>query len=92
MEKVLTFTSHPEVSALSSSAEIDTVENSDGDPSLIGASDVEASGDSRIVAKSIEGEDDLVDVSMQDAPENASTEQDADEYVVCSKDIELVRC
>lgn len=61
-------------------------------PGLINASDAETSGDSRIVAKSIEGEDDLVDVSMQDAPEKSSTEQDADEYVVCSQTIEFVGC
>lgn len=82
LEKVLTFTSHPDVSSLSSAADNQPNEPSDVDPTLISASDADSSGDSRIVAKSIEGEDDLVDVSMQDAPEKSSTEQDADEYVI----------
>lgn len=59
------------------------------DPTLISASDADFSGDSRIVAKSIEGEDDLVDVSMQDAPEKSSTEEVADEYVVSEPPLPL---
>lgn len=61
-------------------------------PSLISAPDAETSGDSRIVAKSIEGEDDLVDVSMQDAPDRSSTEQDAEEYVIYSRIFQAVGC
>lgn len=83
LEKVLTFTSHPDVSSLSSTSENRPAENSDVDPTLINASDADSSGDSRIVAKSIEGEDDLVDVSMQDAPDKVTTDEDADEYVTC---------
>lgn len=32
------------------------------------------------MAKSVEGEDDIVDVSMQDAPEAEATEKDAERY------------
>ena len=38
------------------------------------ASDVDSAGDSKVVAKSVEGEDDMVDVTMRDASDarNAS--------------------
>lgn len=85
LEKVLTFTSHPDVSSLVSTADNRLAENLDVDPALINASDADSSGDSRIVAKSIEGEDDLVDVSLQDVAAGASPEQDADEYVTWSR-------
>lgn len=70
------------MSSLALAAQNQPAENPEVDPTLISASDEDSSGDTQIVAKSIEGEDDLVDVSMQDSPEKSSTEQDADEYVV----------
>lgn len=65
LEKVATFTTLPQLSA---------AEDGDGsettDPEIVNtASDVDSAGDSKIVAKSVEGEEDIVDVTMQDAAE-----------------------
>ena len=35
--------------------------------SVTNASDIDSSGDGKVVAKSVEGEDDIVDVTMKDA-------------------------
>ncbi|KAK0732880.1 hypothetical protein B0T21DRAFT_291331 [Apiosordaria backusii] len=62
LEKVATFTTHPE---LASVEETDAADNID--PEMVNmASDVDSSGDSKIVAKSVEGEEDIVDVTMAD--------------------------
>lgn len=63
LEKVATFTTHPELAAVE---ETDAGDNIDPEMANV-ASDVDSSGDSKIVAKSVEGEEDIVDVSMADA-------------------------
>ncbi len=56
----------------------DATETTDGDLVVTSASDADSAGSNKVVAKSVEGEDDLVDVTMNDA-EDASSE--AAEYV-----------
>lgn len=63
LEKVATFTT---LSQLSSADDGNVSETTD--PEIINtASDVDSAGDSKIVAKSVEGEEDIVDVTMSDA-------------------------
>jgi ubiquitin carboxyl-terminal hydrolase 4/11/15 len=67
LEKVGTFTTHPGFKVLD---EEDIEENNDSmDPDLVvtTASDTDSSGDSKIVASSVDGEDDVVDVTMKDS-------------------------
>ncbi len=47
--------------------DIENGDNTDQDLSVTISSDVDSSGDSKVVAKSVEGEDDMVDVTMKDA-------------------------
>lgn len=50
---------------------------------LVTTSDVDSSGDATVTAQSVEGEDDLVDVSMQDTIEgDAVSHQEAERYAV----------
>lgn len=63
LEKVATFTTLPQLAA---------AEDADGaeatDPEMVNtASDADSAGDSKVVAKSVEGEEDMVDVTMGDA-------------------------
>lgn len=49
------------------------------------ASDADSAENGGVVAKSVEGEDDIVDVSMQDAPQVDLAHQDAEcaeQYVI----------
>ncbi|KXX75992.1 putative ubiquitin carboxyl-terminal hydrolase 12, partial [Madurella mycetomatis] len=63
LEKVATFTTLPQLSAAEDGSGSETT-----DPEIVNtASDVDSAGDSKIVAKSVEGEEDIVDVTMQDA-------------------------
>jgi ubiquitin carboxyl-terminal hydrolase 4/11/15 len=63
LEKVATFTTW---SQLATSEDGDGAETTD--PEMVnGASDADSAGDSKVVAKSVEGEEDLVDVTMRDA-------------------------
>ncbi|SPQ22937.1 de57be69-df5e-4200-ad4d-8e6e50567eb8 [Thermothielavioides terrestris] len=65
LEKVATFTTWP---LLADSEDGETAETTD--PEMVNtASDVDSAGDSKVVAKSVEGEDDMVDVTMRDAAE-----------------------
>ncbi|CAN8096704.1 unnamed protein product [Discula destructiva] len=80
LEKVLTFTSRPDIQNVATVNDNQSAEDSNVDPALINISDADLSGDSRVVAKSIEGEDDLVDVSMQDVNHELPTDQAAEEY------------
>lgn len=84
LEKVATFTTYRPLSSLrSAEASEPTVQDApDQDPSLVNASDADSSGDGGVVAKSVEGEDDIVDVSMQDAPETEPVLQDAERYLI----------
>jgi len=53
---------------------------------LVTTSDVDSSGDAAVTAQSVEGEDDLVDVSMQDTIEgDAVSHQEAERYAVLSQ-------
>ena len=63
LEKVATFTTWPALSCLHQE---ETTEHTDADQLLVTTSDVDSSGDGTVTAQSVEGEDDLVDVSMQD--------------------------
>ncbi|KAJ3477244.1 hypothetical protein NLG97_g8890 [Lecanicillium saksenae] len=59
LEKVATF------STWSKLTNDDEAEGTDTD--MVAASDADSSGDSKVAAKSVEGEDDMVDVTMKDA-------------------------
>lgn len=64
LEKVATFTTHPLFTRL------EDPDNSDStDPEIIGlgSSDAGSSNEGRVVAQSVKGEDDIVDVQMKDA-------------------------
>jgi ubiquitin carboxyl-terminal hydrolase 4/11/15 len=71
LEKVATYTTWPQ---LTSVQDADAAEATDSEMVNTTASDVDSAGDSKIVAKSVEGEDDMVDVTMGDASDarNAS--------------------
>ncbi|KAF3769958.1 hypothetical protein M406DRAFT_348971 [Cryphonectria parasitica EP155] len=73
LEKVATFTTRSPLSYLNGGEPADA---SDPEPSLINSSD--AGSDGKVVAKSVEGEDDIVDVSMQDVAQTPSAQHDAD--------------
>jgi ubiquitin carboxyl-terminal hydrolase 4/11/15 len=64
LEKVATYTTWTGLASPDDSGEAT-------DPELVntGASDADSSGDSKVVAKSVEGEEDMVDVTMRDAAE-----------------------
>lgn len=50
---------------------------------LVTTSDVDSAGDATVTAQSVEGEDDLVDVSMQDINQgDSASNQDSVRYVV----------
>ncbi|KAK4156700.1 ubiquitin carboxyl-terminal hydrolase [Chaetomidium leptoderma] len=71
LEKVATFTTW---SQLAATEDADAAEATDAEMVNTAASDVDSAGDSKVVAKSVEGEDDMVDVTMRDAADaqNAS--------------------
>lgn len=76
LEKVATFSTWP---ALSGQHQQDATEHTDSDQMLVTTSDVDSSGDAAVTAQSVEGEDDLVDVSMQDTIEgDAVSRQEAE--------------
>ncbi len=72
LEKVATFTTWSQLAADEDSDEAT-------DPELVNttASDVDSAGDSKVIAKSVEGEDDMVDVTMRDAPVTPSASASA---------------
>jgi ubiquitin carboxyl-terminal hydrolase 4/11/15 len=51
-------------------------EGSQSDCTVAIASDADSSGDSKVIAQSVQGEDDIVDVRMKDASEGASVQLD----------------
>lgn len=80
LEKVATFSTWP---ALSGQHQDDATEHTDSDQMLVTTSDVDSSGDAAVTAQSVEGEDDLVDVSMQDnIAGDAAPHQEAEKYVI----------
>lgn len=79
LEKVATFTTW---SALSCLHQEDSAEHTDSDQLLVNNSDVDSSGDAVVTVQSVDGEDDMVDVSMQDiAQGDAASHQEAERYV-----------
>ncbi|KAL1844377.1 hypothetical protein VTJ49DRAFT_56 [Mycothermus thermophilus] len=66
LEKVATYTTWPGLASPEDAGEAT-------DPEMVntGASDADSSGDSKVVAKSVEGEEDMVDVTMRDAADTA---------------------
>jgi ubiquitin carboxyl-terminal hydrolase 4/11/15 len=72
LEKVATFTTWPKLSCLYSA---EPTEKLDQDQSAVTSSDVESSGDGMVTASSVEGEEDMVDVTMQDAVQTNDASQ-----------------
>ncbi|OTA95793.1 hypothetical protein M434DRAFT_9452 [Hypoxylon sp. CO27-5] len=70
LEKVATFTKHPVFARMEESDGSDTT-----DPEIIGlgSSDAGSSSEGRVVAQSVKGEDDMVDVQMRDAHETKNS-------------------
>ncbi|CAK7218314.1 hypothetical protein SEUCBS140593_003505 [Sporothrix eucalyptigena] len=52
----------------------DATDATDNDLGVTSASDIDSAGDSKVIAKSVEGEEDMVDVTMDDAGAAAPTE------------------
>lgn len=78
LEKVATFTTYRPLTSLHNGQVTETsVQDApaEQEPSLINASDADSARDSGVVAKSVEGEDDIVDVSMEDAPKKSPVQQ-----------------
>ncbi|KAL9489372.1 hypothetical protein ACSS6W_001649 [Trichoderma asperelloides] len=71
LEKVSTFSTWSKFS-LAQQLDPESPENTESDIVITNASDADSSGDSKVVAKSVEGEDDMVDVAMKDARSSAS--------------------
>lgn len=57
----------------------DATDATDNDLVVTSASDVESGGDSKVIAKSVEGEDDMVDVTMKDAGAVEATAESKDD-------------
>ncbi|KAL2164269.1 hypothetical protein VTH06DRAFT_3485 [Thermothelomyces fergusii] len=70
LEKVATFSTW---SKLSAPEEADAAEGTDSEMVNTTVSDADSAGDSKVVAKSVEGEDDVVDVTMHDASDARNT-------------------
>ncbi|KAL2170558.1 hypothetical protein VTG60DRAFT_4666 [Thermothelomyces hinnuleus] len=70
LEKVATFTTW---SKLSAPEDTDVAEGTDSEMVNTTVSDADSAGDSKVVAKSVEGEDDMVDVTMRDASDARNT-------------------
>jgi ubiquitin carboxyl-terminal hydrolase 4/11/15 len=70
LEKVATFSTWSKFT-LTQQQEPESPETTESDMVITNASDADSSGDSKVVAKSVEGEDDMVDVAMKDARSSA---------------------
>ncbi|KAH0596359.1 hypothetical protein MHUMG1_06221 [Metarhizium humberi] len=69
LQKVATFSTW---SKFKYTQETDASDGVDADLVITTASDADSSGDSKIVSNSVEGEDDMVDITMRDAVDNIS--------------------
>lgn len=69
LEKVATFSTWP---TLRRAVQGEDSQNGDSDGVIAIASDADSSGDSKVAAHSVQGEDDMVDVTMKDATERRS--------------------
>jgi ubiquitin carboxyl-terminal hydrolase 4/11/15 len=67
LEKVATLTTHPAFNQEEESDEDGSSENIDPDLVVTTASDADSSGDGKVMATSIDGEDELVDITMKDS-------------------------
>lgn len=65
LQRVATFSTW---SKLREAQESDSPDAADGDMVITTASDADSSGDSKVASNSVEGEDDMVDITMRDAP------------------------
>ncbi|KAK5990277.1 Ubiquitin carboxyl-terminal hydrolase 12 [Cladobotryum mycophilum] len=70
LEKVATFSTWSKFTMEEDSESTDAV---DTDMVITTASDADSSGDSKIISKSIEGEDDIVDITMKDAATSSNS-------------------
>ncbi|RFU72417.1 hypothetical protein TARUN_9848 [Trichoderma arundinaceum] len=70
LEKVATFSTW---SRFTQQQDSESPETTEADMVITTASDADSSGDGKVVAKSVEGEDDIVDVTMKDAHGNTNT-------------------
>lgn len=77
LEKVATFTTYPGFHEEDDSASESIADSTD--PELIHATGSDSSGDSKVVAKSVDGEEGIVDVSMkgQNGPSETVDEETA---------------
>jgi ubiquitin carboxyl-terminal hydrolase 4/11/15 len=69
LEKIATYTTWAPLAAWE---DMEAAEATDPEMTNTTSSDADSAGDSKIVAKSVEGEDDLVDVTMRDAADAPS--------------------
>jgi ubiquitin carboxyl-terminal hydrolase 4/11/15 len=76
LEKVATFSTW---SKLAQGREAESTGTPDADMVLTTASDADSSADGKIAAHSVEGEDDMVDVTMKDANDASTSQQTATE-------------
>jgi ubiquitin carboxyl-terminal hydrolase 4/11 len=67
LEKVATLTTHRVFNQEDESDEEDSSDNIDPDIVVTTASDADSSGDGKVMATSIDSEDELVDVTMKDS-------------------------
>lgn len=67
LEKVATFSTHPDFED-EYDADRSVADSADADIVITTGSDADSSGGSKVVANSIDGEDELVDVVMKDSP------------------------
>lgn len=77
LEKVATFTTWSMLSCLHNA---EPVEKTGQDQSPVNSSDIESSGDGIVTANSVSGEEDMVDVTMQDTVQtNNASQQEPEE-------------
>lgn len=67
LERVSTFTTWEQLASYREGSKTDS---SDGDMVITTASDADSAGDSKVAARSVDGEEDIVDISMKDAGED----------------------
>lgn len=74
LEKVATFTTFEELQPEDEGVE-DSADNVDPDLVVTNASDADSAGDAKVVAHSVDGEEDVVDVTMKDSVDAKPREQ-----------------
>ncbi|PNY22306.1 Ubiquitin carboxyl-terminal hydrolase 12 [Tolypocladium capitatum] len=65
LERIATFSTWSKLS--DASHESENTDSTDGDMVIATSSDADSSGDGKVAARSVEGEDDMVDITMKDA-------------------------